>query len=435
MPRQSATHIDSPEAVGQRIRELRTARGLRLSDLAFAGCSVGYLSHIERGARVPSLQVVNELAARLGASESWLAKGVRDEDSEHDVLASAEAALRFDDLETAEDLYRRTAAGAADPRVRAQARAGLGQLAFRLDDARAALAELDAARELDPMLERDDAFVETLGRVYADLGDAESAVALFRRRVAAADEAGSAVSRIRFSVLLANALIDLSAFVEAAQVLSQVIAATSGNDPVLLARLYWSQSRLHTMKQETALAARYATKALDLLEATEFTQYRSRAHHLLAYIEIDRGEHERALELIETGRELARDGGTALDTARFDLEEARARGALGELERAGVLTSRAAAELAHHDPIDLGRCYAELARISDEAGSPERSRELYELALEYLEQSPNRWLVGTSTRFAELLERIGDREAAFDVYKRAATAASALEAEPVRARS
>ena len=432
MPRQIASHIDNPQDLGLRLRELRTERGLRLSDLAFPGCSIGYLSHIERGTRVPSLQVVHELAARLGVSESWLAKGIRDESSEHDVLAAAEAALRFDDLYTAERLYRRTADAARDLRVRAQARAGLGQLAFRLDDAQTALAELDAARELDPGLEHDDAFSETLGRVYADLGDVESAVALFRRRLAAANEDGNALGAVRFSVLLANALIDLSAFAEASRVLSDVLTETRGDDAVLLARLYWSQSRLHTMKNETALAARYAHKALELLEATEFTQYRSRAHHLLAYIEIDRGQHERALELIDAGRELARGTGTALDAARFDLEEARARGALGELERAAALTSKAAGELAHHDPIDLGRCYAELAHISDEAGSPERARELYELALEYLEHAPNRWLVGTSTRFAELLERIGDREAAFGVYKRAATAASALDAEPAR---
>jgi tetratricopeptide (TPR) repeat protein len=432
MPRQTASHIDDPQALGRRLRALRTEHGLRLSDLAFPGCSVGYLSHIERGTRVPSLQVVRELAERLGASESWLARGVRDERSEHDVLAAAEAALRFDDLETAEQLYRRTAEATGDDHVRAQARAGLGQLAFRLDDAQTALAELEAARALDPALEHDDGFAETLGRVHADLGDVESAVALFRRRLAAATEAGDAMAKVRFSVLLANALIDLSAFTEASQVLSDVLAETRSDDPILLARLYWSQSRLHTMKQETALAARYAGKALELLEATEFTQYRSRAHHLLAYIEIDRGEHERALELIEAGRTLAHGTGTTLDTARFDLEEARARGALGDLERAAALTGRAASELARHDPIDLGRCYAELAHITDEAGSPERARELYELALEYLEHAPNRWLVGASTRFADLLERTGDREAAFDVYKRAAKAASALDADRSR---
>jgi transcriptional regulator with XRE-family HTH domain len=433
MARRTASHVDNAAQVGARLREARTERGLRLRDLAFPGCSVGYLSHIERGARIPSLQVLRALADRLDLSEQWLATGTYDERSDRDVLAAAEAALRFDDLETAERLYRTTADRATDDRTLARARAGLGQLAFRLDDAETAMAELEAARALDATLLDDDGFVDTLGRVHAHLGDVEGAVALFRRRVAAAGETGNTVSRVRFSVLLANGLIDLSAFSEAAHVLSDVLAETTSDDPVLLARLYWSQSRLHTMKDETALAARFANKALELLEATEFTQYRSRAHHLLAYIEIDRGEHEHALELIEAGRELARAGGTAFDTARFDLEEARARAALGELDTAATLTSRAAKELAHHHPVDLGRCYAELASITAESGALERARELYELAIEFLEHAPNRWLVSTYARYGELLEQSGDIEGAFAAYKRAAVGASSLEAGADRA--
>jgi tetratricopeptide (TPR) repeat protein len=228
-------------------------------------------------------------------------------------------------------------------------------------------------------------------------------------------------------VLLANALIDLTAYSEASQVLAGMLAETDSDDPVLLARLYWSQSRLHAARQESAAAARYANKALQLLEATEFTQYRSRAHHLLAYIEVDRGNPERALELIEKGRELARCGGTPYDVAKFDLEEARALSRLGDLDRAALLISRAARELSHHHPVDLGRCYAELAAVCAEAGSSERAKELYELALEYLEQSPNPWLAGTYSRFGELHEALGDREAAFRAYKSAAGAAAAVD--------
>ena len=386
---------------------------------------MGYLSHIERGNRIASLQVVYELARRLGVSGPWLATGASGAEAEAlDSLAEAEAALRFDDLETAERLYSQAAESAAEVKVLARARAGLGQLAFRRDDAEEALLELEAARELDPGLETEDSFADTLGRVYGHVGETEAAAALFRRRLAAAQEAGNTVSGVRFSVLLANALIDLTAFSEASQVLAEVLADTASDDPVLLARLYWSQSRLHAAKQESAAAARYANKALRLLEATEFTQYRSRAHHLLAYIEVDRGNPERALELIEKGRELARCGGTPFDVARFDLEEARALSRLGELDHAALLINRAATELAHHHPNDLGRCYAELAAVCAEAGSNERARELYELALEYLQQSPNPWLAGTYAHFGELLEAMGDREAAFQIYKRGAAASA-----------
>jgi transcriptional regulator with XRE-family HTH domain/predicted negative regulator of RcsB-dependent stress response len=432
LPRQTNVHLDDPTLVGRRIRDARQRAGLRLSDLAFPGCSVGYLSHIERGNRTPSLQVLRELAGRLGVSESWLAMGTAAHVEELDPLAEAEAALRFDDLVEAERLFSDAASKATDVRVRARARAGLGQLAFRNDDAEAALIELEAALALDARLEEDDGFADTLGRVYGHVGELETAAALFRRRRTAARATGDTVSALRFSVLLANALIDLNAFSEASQVLGEVLAETSDDDPLLLARLYWSQSRLHSAKNEPAAAARYARKALRILEATEFTQYRSRAHHLLAFVELDRGNADRALELIATGRELARCGGTPYDLAKFDLEEARALGQLGRLEESGQLLGRASSELAHHHPVDLGRCYAELATLSVDAGSNERGRELYELALEYLHHTPNRWLASTYTRLGELLEVMGDRDGAFEAYKRAAGAAASADQEAAR---
>ena len=426
MPRQTNVHLDSPEALGRRLSDARHAAGLRLRDVAFPGCSVGHVSHIERGNRTPSLQVVRELARRLGVSERWLATGADDDHDEPNTLAEAEAALRFDDLAEAERLYRAAYDDAADDRTRALARSGLGQIAFRNDDAHTARVELEAARELDPTLESDDAFADTLGRVYAHVGELESAVALFRRRLQAATDEQNTVGALRFSVLLANSLIDLSAYAEASTVLAEVLTERP-DDPISLARVYWSQSRLHAAKSEHGPAARYARKALQLLEATEFTQYRSRAHHLLAYVEIDRGNHERALELLEKARELAACGGTAYDTAKLDLEQARALAGLGDLDQAASLINRAAAELAHHHPIDLGRCYAELAAVCAEAGSSERAVELYDLSLEYLQHSPNPWIAGAYTRLGELHEALGNQRAAFEAYRSAARAAATAD--------
>ena len=78
MPQQSADHIDDPVLLGRRLREARLAGGLRQGDLAFAGCSIGYISRIESGMRVPSLQVVRRLAGSVGVSERWLATGEPD---------------------------------------------------------------------------------------------------------------------------------------------------------------------------------------------------------------------------------------------------------------------------------------------------------------------------------------------------------------------
>lgn len=55
-----------PTVVGQRINDLRTAAGLRLSDLARAtGYSTGYVSQIERGVTLPSLTAMATFALAL----------------------------------------------------------------------------------------------------------------------------------------------------------------------------------------------------------------------------------------------------------------------------------------------------------------------------------------------------------------------------------
>jgi transcriptional regulator with XRE-family HTH domain len=68
-------HYDDPADVGKRLHAAREAAGLSQRDLAFPGCSAAYISRIERGERVPSLQVMRELARRTGVSEGELAYG------------------------------------------------------------------------------------------------------------------------------------------------------------------------------------------------------------------------------------------------------------------------------------------------------------------------------------------------------------------------
>jgi transcriptional regulator with XRE-family HTH domain len=68
-------HYDDPEAVGRRLFEARERAGLSQRDLAFPGCSAAYISRIERGERIPSLQVMRELARRTGIGEAELAYG------------------------------------------------------------------------------------------------------------------------------------------------------------------------------------------------------------------------------------------------------------------------------------------------------------------------------------------------------------------------
>jgi len=93
--RERIPHVDDAVAVGRRLAEVREAAHLSQRDLAFPGCSPAYVSRIERGERIPSLQVIRELAQRCGVSETFLAWG-RNE------LFDSAVAERIRALETAE---------------------------------------------------------------------------------------------------------------------------------------------------------------------------------------------------------------------------------------------------------------------------------------------------------------------------------------------
>ena len=139
----------------------------------------------------------------------------------------------------------------------------------------------------------------------------EPSIAIFRESLAAAEEQSDPAETVRFAVLLANALIDVDDFAAAGELLERTVTlAPDSKDPIFRARVYWSHSRLHTLQGDPVQAARYARKALNLLELTEHTYYTAVAHQLLAHIEVDRKRPEEALELVEKGLELLGDSGS-----------------------------------------------------------------------------------------------------------------------------
>src|SRR5436190_10256651 len=113
MPRQKSTHVDDPKAVGLRLRDARENAGLSQRQLAFPGCSPAYISRVESGQRIPSLQLLRELGRRLGVSADYLATG--EEERAWDELNEAEIALRLDDIELAEHRFTEVSASEVDP--------------------------------------------------------------------------------------------------------------------------------------------------------------------------------------------------------------------------------------------------------------------------------------------------------------------------------
>jgi tetratricopeptide (TPR) repeat protein len=419
MPRRKSTHVDDPVEVGRRLREARERAGLSQRQLSFPGCSPAYISRIEAGDRIPSLQLLREMGRRLGVSEDYLATGTERHD-ENAVLVEAEINLRLDERDEAAKLYGEALEQATTGDEQARALAGLGQLAYREGKPREAIARLEEARAVGRVDLADyPSWADTLGRAYALVDQLDAAISLFESSLKSAEERHDGVEAIRFAVLLANALIDKTDFGAAEQLLARILELTDSSDPVVRARLYWSQSRLAAAQEDHHRAARYARHALDLLELTEQTYYTAQAHQLLAHIELDRQHPRDALDLLEKGLDLLADTGTPVDVALFKLEEARALIQLDRPEEAASLALEATGLLTDASPYDAGRGYAVVADVYAELGDSSKAIEIYELAAECMSSHPSRYLMETYERLAALLEGSGRKDEALGILKKA----------------
>jgi tetratricopeptide (TPR) repeat protein len=393
--------------------------------LSFDGCSPAYISRIEAGERIPSLQLLREMGRRLGVSEDWLATGLdRDLLAEDRTLLDAEIALRFNELDNAERLYAQALEGATTNIERARSLAGLGQIAFERGEPRRAVQRLEEALTLSGAEAADQpSLADTLGRAYATLDDLEPAIRLFRQALDRANQRRNSPESVRFGVLLANAYIDKAEFAEAESVLKDTVEkAENARDPVFRARIYWSLSRLHALQNEPTPAARYARKALELLELTEHTTYAARAHQLLAHVELDRGNADEALELLDRGLPLVVETSNKVDEALFQLERARALVQLGRAEEATRLAVESAELLEGAAPVDGGRGHAVVAEIFEQLGDRRRAIETYERAAQVLSVSPSRYLLEVYAKLADLLEDEGRKDEALEVLKKAVAA-------------
>jgi tetratricopeptide (TPR) repeat protein len=426
MPRRPSNHVDDPIAVGQRLRQARESAGLTQRELSFEGCTAAYVSRIEAGARVPSLQILHEFAKRLGVTPEYLATGQPQGEDVSSELLEAEVALRLGDEDRAAQLYEAARADADSPAALARVQLGLGRLAIRRDEIARGIDLLEQAVQSGELAPGDaSAAANALGRGYVMQSRYDDAFAIFERSLDEARERTDHFDEVRFSVLLANAYIDHGDYGRAHAALGEVLdVARQTVDPLLRASLYWSQSRAHLSQGEPDRAAEYARLALATLRASEQTLEAARVLQLLAFIENDRGNPGAALELVDEGEPVVAAAGEAVTAAMFTIERARALSALGEGEEAVALLLGIVPRLNAAAPKDAARAYSAVADIFRKQGDTARALELYELAVEQA-PVPDRHVVAALTAMAEIHEEQGNGDMALELLKRALAARTA----------
>lgn len=427
MPRRPSTHVDSPAAVGERLRAARLAAGLSQRDLSFDGCTAAYVSRIEAGARTPSYQILREFANRLGVTADYLATG--DEGAlAPDPLVEAEIALRLGELDRAEEIYAEARRESADISTTARAEAGLGAVALARGDVRTAIDLLSGA--ISDGLPRDEAeaAAEALGRAYSMQGQFDEAFAILKRFLEEARARRDRLATTRFGVLLANAYVDSGNFPRAEAVLADALTdASELLDPMLRANLYWSQSRLYAAESRPDLAADYAQLTVATLRTTEHATAAARAILLQAQMENNRGEGAKALALLDRAHGAIAESGEALDGPSAAIERARALSLLGQDEEAVSIMLGVVSRLTDARPVAAALAYASAADFFRKHGDSDRALELYELAVDRA-PAPGRRVADALTAMAEIREERGETDKALKLLKAALAARSGVPA-------
>jgi tetratricopeptide (TPR) repeat protein/DNA-binding XRE family transcriptional regulator len=197
-------------SMGERVRQLRIARGLTQTELAGERFSKEYVSQIERGKTRPTGETVEWLALRLGVDPSFLETGVSSSERERveSVIARAEAALESNEFEDAVGELDKLGAALTTIAVPAlELRAVLAESWARmsLGDVRAAIALLDRARQLieSPGFSDVDRaeVLYRLGVCRYKLSSVSTAVALFSESLDLAERSGLPADRLRSNAL------------------------------------------------------------------------------------------------------------------------------------------------------------------------------------------------------------------------------------------
>jgi transcriptional regulator with XRE-family HTH domain len=416
MPRQKGTHVDDPREVGTRLRATRLAKGVSQRALSFPGCTAAYISRIEAGERTPSYQLLLELGKRLGVSASYLATG--EEEAQFSDVETADLLLRLGETERAEAIYEElTHSSSVDEQGRGHL--GLGLIAFsggRLDES---IDRFESARTLlEDKWRLDPSGPENYVRAMAMTGRLEEAIAEADRLLSeTADD--DTITRERYTVLLANALIDTGGFDRATELIGSALADSGLQaDPLRLIQLLWSQSRLHTARGEHETAAEYARRAIGVVELTEFAAYAARARQVLAYIENENDNPEAALETLDAGWQAMQDARDPYLSVIYRLERARALVKQSRLDEARELTAEVLDATAGLGAVDRARALGTVAKVLASTGDKQQAIDVFESAAAQLEEIGSPLVRDVYIDWADLLDQMGRRDEAYDVLRR-----------------
>ena len=297
--------------LGNKIRELRTARGMTQAALAGPDFSKGFISLLETGRTRASLRAAQILAGRLGVEVTDLMSAPTTDRLDLEfMLLRAEQELRGGQPKTALDIAAKWTSKAS----------GILRARFQRLQARALI---ETARTRDAVKLLDDAIraFRTLGakefvaRTLYDLARAHARVGAIGEAVRNALQAEQAIER--GDVIDRTLELDIHQFLagmyyiqgdlpssqirgERARAMTEDIA-----DPAALARLYGALSLTRYEEGDKEAALAYARKAVEAHDTLGQHEKVAETWNTLGWLFIKREQYAKAAEALDTAEALA----------------------------------------------------------------------------------------------------------------------------------
>jgi transcriptional regulator with XRE-family HTH domain len=422
-----------PTELGRRLKAIRVTRGLTQSDVAGDAMSVAYLSRMESGQRRPTAKMLVEIAHRLDVSVDELLGETtpREVDEIRLTLDYAELSLESGEAHealthvgTARERLESSPSDALNDRARflgARALEALG----RTDDALDELESLVGDGRVAGVM-RVNAGI-ALSRIYRESGDLGRAIDTGEHILAGLAESGldSCDEAIQLTVTIAAAYFERGDSGHAVRICRAAIAkAEALGSPTARASAYWNASAMQARRGDIFNAAPLAERALALLSEGQDTRNLARLRTELGRLQLalDPPEVEQARHNLEkAAEELDWSSAAPVDKAWTQLGLARARFLAGDLAGSRELTAEVHEISDGHAPLAAAEARALEGQTYAAEGNMAKAAQTYQEAVLLLSAiGADRGAAQLWFDLADLLDEVGEADAARDAYKRAA---------------
>jgi tetratricopeptide (TPR) repeat protein len=423
-------------SLGERVRQLRIARGLTQTELAGDRFSKEYVSQIERAKTRPTGETIEWLAARLGVDRTFLETGISSTERERveSVIARAEAALEDNDsqyphaIETLEKLAPSLATIAA-PDLELRALLAESWARVYQGEVRKAMQLLDRARSIAEApsftdVERADVLFRLAVCRYK-LSSISTALALFSEALGLATHSGLPCDRLRSNILQwrSRCYRRQRDWEAAREDVEGALELAGSRDPYAAANAYFQASLIAERTGHWVLARSYAERAKALYEELHDQANVGKLLNEIGALNFQLGKSEDAVTYLKKAFEVLLDTGNDTDAGRVISSLAQVHLRTGKVELAED-QARQALELldGRVDHLDeIGNAQLVMGRALLEQDRLEEAEQMFASAESSFDQ-----LSSASHRAAawiaqgDLAARRGDDRRSAHLYRRAA---------------